>query len=81
MTTVPAVLGDLTTIRKLSSGKYGRRALKASWPDLFRPCTSFLPSDRKMWMPATSAGMTKAEIIRTHQMSVSYKSVQSGFTE
>jgi hypothetical protein len=39
-------------------------AVAATWPDLFRPSTSFLSSTSlvgwtlKAWMPATSAGMT-----------------------
>ena len=30
-----------------------------SWPDLFRPSTSFFAGRNKTWMPATSAGMTR----------------------
>src|SRR4051812_6876865 len=30
-----------------------------SWPGLSRPSTSCLVAERKTWMPATSAGMTK----------------------
>ena len=33
-------------------------ALSSSWPDLFRPSTSYLLLRNKPWMPATSAGMT-----------------------
>jgi hypothetical protein len=39
---------------------------RASWPDLFRPSTSFVEAKMKTWMPATSAGMTVPFVWRRH---------------